>query len=905
MESKKKPNRTDLMMWVIRLYFLVATFQGFLVFYRILRIPVEPGAAVFFGFSPERFLILLGVVIATLAFIWLTLKSILDVSWTHNKASKLETWLNLNKNFGAILLLLVILVIGGTYFILQGHDVTEPFALAYFIRLQPISYWIVAMSIQSLIVVSLIHSRTDLSKFSDRNKIFLTAFLVFGFFMLVWVWISWTRIGLKSETVGWNYLGPPVVEIQVLIAWVLGLVFIILSPSLDNLLRKLGLTDFPIDPYIKFDVLVSILIWLAALILWNSIPLTSSWFVSPPRPPNFEFYPNSDAILYDTTAQSVLVGEGFKSWGTAYASRPMYALFLSILHSVGGLNYEPIIFMQVAVLAIFPVLLYWIARILHNRLSGIIIASLIILREANAILLNNVITVSNSKLIMADLPTAVGVALFCLISLAWLQKPKQRKYLPLVAGGILGISMLIRPEVGSLLLPIGIIIFASFYRQPMQLLGSSVLLVIGILLVLSPWIWRNWQIDKKIFIDQPNYRADLFAKRYSEDPEETIIRIKPGETYEEHSERMTESALDFAQDQPRSIVNFILSHYMNSQIQMVLILPTSFRLIDSGIEFIGHKELPQFWEDCCSIIGYIRRLPFWFKWDGILPHQSIIPVVLNIFLLAFGISVSWHNYRLIGLLPAAIMVTHLLINAVVRNSGGRYILPVDWVSFLYFSIGLAHITLWGFKYFTNKEPSRLVTVEISTDTKTLEERSTPIAKSPQMKTILIVAIGLLLVGFSLPFTERVISARYQNQLMPSQVISIIEQDAKNIDTYDLESIKSILADNSVILQGRALYPRFHAANVGEPGEWRSFQPRPYSRVSFYLVGPQNHGVILPYNSAPDYFLHGSDVVVIGCYNDRYFDALGIITLDPADQSVDEVLVRTPLDGLTCPLPSLE
>ena len=905
MFKDKAQKENNLKIWSSRIYLILVAVQGFAVLNILLRIPAEPGVIGLFGFSLGRLAMIMGVAFITLTFIWLVLRSFRDTEWLLNVIGHLESWLNRKNHFGIALILLTLCAIGGSYFILLGYDVTEPFTKAYFVRLQPLVYWVVGFSIQSLIALPIIHFGSKFHKFKPRNKILTTALLVFGFFLLVWLWIAWSRIGLEAESVGWNYLGTPVLETQVLIAWVIGIAILFLSPLLERGLKRLPWPKRSVDPYIKFDLLASILIWLAAIILWNSIPLTSSWFVSPPRPPNYEIYPNSDAILYDTTAQSVLVGEGFKSWGTPYASRPMYALFLGILHTIGGLDYEPIILMQVAILAIFPVLLYWMSRILDTRLSGIIIAVLITLRGANAILLNDVITVSNSKLIMADFPTTVGVGLFCVVVLAWLQKPERRKYLTLVAGGILGVFMLIRPEVAAQLLFVGVIVLLIFYRQPSRWLKSSVLMSIGLLLVLSPWIWRNYQIDGKIFLDQPNFRADLFAKRYSEDPEEESINVEPGESYEEYSERMTDHAVEFIQDQPKSIGQFILSHYMNSQIQTVLVLPTTFRLIDSGIEFMGHKSVPKFWEDCCSVNGYIRRLPFWFKWDGVLPHQTIIPVLINLLLIALGISVAWHRHRFMGLLPGALMVAHLLINAAVRNSGGRYILPVDWVGIFYFCIGLAHATLWGFQFFTSKEAPQLITITTSTVFEISTEENSKETRSLWIKTFSTIAMGLLLVGFLLPLTEKVISPRYQNELTSGQVLSLIERESIQIDTGTLASLQAFLNSNGTILEGRALYPRFHPANVGEPGEWRSFQPRPYPRVSFYLVGPNNTGVILPANKSPDSFPHGTDVIVFGCYNDRYFDAYGVIIWNSMNQSIETVLIRSPLDGSTCPLPSLD
>ncbi len=51
----------------------------------------------------------------------------------------------------------------------------------------------------------------------------------------------------------------------------------------------------------------------------------------------------------------------------------------------------------------------------------------------------------------------------------------------------------------------------------------------------------------------------------------------------------------------------------------------------------------------------------------------------------------------------------------------------------------------------------------------------------------------------------------------------------------------------VTYTGRALYPRYLPVNVGDPGlsEKDTFSPRPYARIVFYLVGPQNWALELP------------------------------------------------------------
>ena len=289
---------------------------------------------------------------------------------------------------------------------------------------------------------------------------------------------------------------------------------------------------------LRIDLVVSIILWAAAFALWNSIPLTANWFAAPPRAPNQVIYPNSDAYLYDTTGQSLLTGEGFKTQNAPFAIRPLYALFLAGLHALGGPDYEPITWMQVAVLALIPVLLYWITHHIHNRVSGLIAAALLIFREANAIILGSSITTSHSKLLMADLPTTLGVMLLILLIIRWLQNPTQRLTLTLISGAVTGAFMLIRPEIAVLLPFLGLVALLQLlfvyprlselnkveitlsnkaFKKGVKIWTKGLLLiVIGLVLFLVPWIWRNYQLTGTIYLDSPSYRSDLFALRYQE-----------------------------------------------------------------------------------------------------------------------------------------------------------------------------------------------------------------------------------------------------------------------------------------------------------------------------------------------------------------------------------------------------
>ena len=132
-----------------------------------------------------------------------------------------------------------------------------------------------------------------------------------------------TGSGIEPDIVGWDGPGTPVQIIQVGLVWAAGTVFLIVetwSQKWKNGYQR------------RLDLLVSVLLWGFAFVLWSQEPLTADYFAPAPRAPNYEVYPYSDAALHDVNSQELLVGEGFPG----ISRKPLYVLFLAILHNLGG-----------------------------------------------------------------------------------------------------------------------------------------------------------------------------------------------------------------------------------------------------------------------------------------------------------------------------------------------------------------------------------------------------------------------------------------------------------------------------------------------------------------------------------------------------------------------------------------
>lgn len=927
---------------VLRIYFLAGALQGGVVLKSLLNIPTDAKNRFLFGFSLLRLGTILGVLLVTLVFFWLIVET-----WRHppgfiGLVKFVESQLRRQSVWAATVFLAAFVLLSGGYLLLLTPEIKEPFAQAYFERLSPLILWMTLLSAQTLLALPLLRHGASLSHYLPKSSTFRWTFIIFGSFLILWGWIAWSRTGLDPDIAGWNALGAPILETQVFLAWSIGMILLAISAWWERRSKSHlpgAIRGNP--PSKKLDLLICLLLWLAGSFYWWSIPLPSSWFVTEPTTPNYDYYPNSDALIYDTTGQSMLVGERFKSWDLPFPRRPMYALFLAFLDTIGHQKYSSIVSFQVVVLALFPVVLYLLTQKLSTRLAGIAVAILAILREGNAIRLSGNYTFSHSKLLMSDLPTALGVALVAYLIVSWLQNPDSRQLLPLMSGGVLGFFMLIRPEVAILLLVVLLVSGVQWFRRLKYLSKNVFLIFAGITLALSPWIFRNWQMTGKIFLDAPDFRIDFFieqinsssvrpstndqntyalvanknrikSKPLSGVPDETILPDSGSNPLFQDGTNLSNSAmstqvLKSVGEIPASIAEFIQSHYLHSQIQSVLYLPTTLRLPDSLIGYLGHHSLPKFLEECCSARNYTRRLPYWNQnWQGEIPKQSIIPVLLNLFLIATGLRIAWEKNRLTGLVPLGFSIAYFLINAVARTSGGRYIMAVDWIPMMYFAIGLGHISLEGTAFISRTIAPVDAELQPKDGTRPMRNEKSP---RPAIR-YLAISIGFIFLGSLLPITEKAVPPRYTQPVKQEVLASLLA--SRGLGDFDQSDLDSFIKSNGKVLIGRALYPRYFESDEGAPGKpttdrWAesakpSFYPKDFSRLSFYLVGPENSSVLLPIEKGPDHFPNASDVIILGCQGEEYFDAWVVARFDP-QHSIEAVFTRFPeLEESACPFP---
>lgn len=704
----------------------------------------------------------------------------------------------------------------------------------------------------------------------DRSNLFIVILLGFILFRAA---TSIVR-DIGPDIIGWNTTDTPLKDTDLLI--VLG--FIVLALIAGSRQRSNAPSVETEKPKIS-DRAVFVLIWLAAAAYWAVLPLQASWYLAGPTAPNFEFAPASDALVYDLTAQNMLIGESLHTnpFDDIVVRRPLYTFFIGLLRTVAGQDYSNVALLQSIILAMLPAVVYLAARQMSGRLAALSAALFVTLQGGTSIALSDVITVSHAKLLMSDVPSALGVAGFIALAFAWVQTPSVpggRKRL-LATGAVLGGLLLVRFET-LLLLPITAgFAWLAGGRKFRPVIPGTLLMTAGMLLVITPWLFRNYTKTGEIYIEVPGNRVSFLFNRLLNSPApagEETPKVDPKRLRQEET-------VDPAAR--------IISHFLHSNIQNILIFPATLRLGDAAVGLALTGDPDQFLTTCCSAEDYVRRLPFWqwYKWDLDFPPEILVPVFGNLFLLISGLLLAWKKAHWAGLLPFAYGEMHILVNAVARTSGGRYMLPVEWIWISYYAMGLLMVVLWAAKLI---RPGEYPVIE---ETDLLETRPEP------LNTLLLPAVGLLMLGSILPVGERLYPAVYPDAAPEAWVDSAM--NAGNLQAL-LES------PGSVVLYGSSMYPRYYAANDGALDRlFPSHYFQSFGRLVFFVTGPVSSGVMLPLDVPPDLPIRfGENVIVIGCRVDL---PQGSYTAAAAAYFPDagRLLVRADLpEDSACPLPAL-
>ncbi len=691
----------------------------------------------------------------------------------------------------------------------------------------------------------------------QQSRALLTAGAVTLLVMGLVAWLASMRIvGMNPEEEDfWYGAGTPVLAWQVLTAILAGLGAAWGEKKFLHNGTKDAVGRVPVD------ALVFIILWAAAGFLWAQAPIASNFMVSKPYPPNFEFYPAADGENLDIASQYALVGQGLFNGGQmrAYFERPLYASFLLYLHVLAGQDFALLLNIQAAIYAVLPALAYLLAKSLHSRGAGAALAVLLALRGLNGLESGEFLDNSTQKMFLTDFPTAIGLALILLLAILWAQQPQHRWQLAGWLGGCIGLWGFVRPHI-VFFLPVAIFLAVTLYFRKKRIAAAVTgFMVLAYLAATMPWIQFNgsgmslaslylWRVQAII---NERFHWTLPQPNGSLSPLQVASLNAPG---------------PFAELPQKPVTEFALDHLLNNLTLSSLALPTTLRNL--GLASIT-QQAETFW------------IPYW---DGALSPSARLLVPVNLILVALGIGLAWQRACTSGLFPLFGMLLYFSINSLARTSGGRYLVPADWVVILYYVLGLAALFEFASAWFRNRISAA---------------QTEPLTSSrkPTLRGLIVLAI-LGAIGSAIPLTGSLYPQRYQ-PLDKFQVAAKIEQPVLSQLGLGAKELQTFLSqEQAVVIEGRALYPRYIWRSINPLIPRHLLQPKRYSRMTFTLLGAEGHQPVVLVTGDEWFPLpHTADVIVLGCQEGEYLNGWAIILPETGDARA-----REPAIPPTCPLP---
>lgn len=777
---------------------LAILLEGLFCLFWIISIPPDPKNNFFMGYSLIRWVQLIGIFIGT---ILLTISSEKIISFIQKKRIKAYI-----KFFSIISILLFMFLLFTPSYRLIPYG-------AEFERLRPLVAWGLLFLSNFYFYIKIQAGEIrfqQLFKFSKLSKNTFIFFTLLVFFGILWILL---RILYPTQLSGDLIFAPP--------APVSSLQFFILLIFIWFLNQSNYLSNIKNKSY----YLLVIFIFLATLLLWVFLPMPCTDDRIGPFPPNFICYPPSNDAIYSIASHYGRLGSGiYNHW---FTDKPLYIFFLMITQWLSSPNIDQYIILQIIFLALIPVLLIYFTKKIHGLLSGILLSLLIITREANNIYGYQMFGGTNPQIESTEDFVSLFLIIFGIILFIWF-KNKNNNVLPALAGSILGLSSLIRLNP-VFIFPITLIfIFIIFKRNFKRSILISIIFSIGFLCSFAPWYIfskdRNGQNHLLIKINeviQTRYQSNIEIENKAAYPEENLqnykVALPLNPTYFKNQE----------------ISNFtrISLHFINNNFQIITTLPMDFN-------FHKLKNLSGMfaWKDHS---GYSI-------WYYPLSFNNILFLIFNFSMILLGIKNLFIKYGLAGISPLIIQVGYTLGNGIAITSGSRYIIPVIWVSFLFFSIGIVELIKWVQKSF-------LISNNIVDEESENKSKPTLSISSTKNDNLFISIILLCSFFFSFGLTQL---EKISNKLEIETFISENNYYSVMSKYMDSSQLNQLSKSNGIeIYYGISYQPKFYRNYF--------YNTAP---DSFELVTLSKKNVIVSYIKAfpNQYFSEESETLIIGC-----------------------------------------
>ena len=537
-----------------------------------------------------------------------------------------------------------------------------------------------------------------------------------------WLWIGvWSALLLMvllfvkwggQMSVAWQGVGVPVTA-----GWVW--FSVIMAAAAAWLVRRLPS---------RAGLWLSVGIWVLAVGVWMGTSPAYSYFRTPELPPHNVAYPASDAAAFDLMSWQGVEGYGYYPtkrfpWGNPFYRKLGFIGILSTFHLVTS-NYARYEWLVLVVLALTPVLLFWVVWRSYRWEAGLLLALLMIGQEYNAIHAGELVhTTSHVRLLMSEPWMRLWLVMFAAVVVLLYRRYHLRGWQSVAVGSTLGFAFLVRAEAMLLLvgwpaawMVIERLIKPRRWKRDARRWLAVIFFVFGIGVVFLPWMGRSVVLTSHLRPQSPAYRTPWFFWYQIKAPfspeyrdavfptswfpsQNVFFTITAGKAMAAPRSRVVASERqpdigNTASKDYGTVIKGIVNLAVRNALASILALPPTVEIAPLA----DTLNTSPFWRT--------KRL-FSFQWGWF----AWLMLVFNVGVLAMGMVNLWQDSeesRLLLLTVLFVWGGYLLAVALPRSSGGRYIVPVNWIPLLFYAVGLARLTEWGGEYLRGCEIHRII-----------------------------------------------------------------------------------------------------------------------------------------------------------------------------------------------------
>ena len=362
--------------------------------------------------------------------------------------------------------------------------------------------------------------------------------------------------------------------------------------------------------------------------------------------------------------------------------------------------------------------------------------------------------------------------------------------------------------------------------------------MIGIGLVITPILVRNHAITGVYWVDNPSSSQALYKRFIS--GSEGEIDIPSASSQEEMLNRNFSVIFTTIEKNLPGVINFTAQNFIRNEISSILIFPLR---LGNQINLLQNLRIDK---------------PFWMEVYSKPNLLNLFVLLINFGFIALGFSVIQKKNPKAGLALIAFHFVYNASSAIVNLSGWRFILPVDWIIFLFYAIGLIECLKW-------------IVIKISGWD--LLSHLPGLIQYPKQKIeshrswVFYAKYGLIfiLIGAAIPLRENLFP-KVIPTFSKDEICQKIKQrfEVSEFANQTEAFVKFCNSGQSRAYYGVGIYPRYFLAGEGyydrKNDPW--FGNQEYSRLVFRVIGENNEKVFIKTNIKNLEFENGAPVYVV-------------------------------------------